>query len=68
MALLAGIKEVDLTQLLPGPLATWHLRGLGASVVKVEPPGGDYARSIGAMAAFADMTSTTSRCPAGCTS
>ena len=51
MSLLAGIRIVDLSALLPGPLATWHLQGLGAEIVKIEPPGaGDNARTIGPMA------------------
>lgn len=42
---LAGITVLDLTQLLPGPLATRHLMEWGAQVVKVEPPGaGDGSR------------------------
>jgi crotonobetainyl-CoA:carnitine CoA-transferase CaiB-like acyl-CoA transferase len=42
---LAGITVIDLTQLLPGPLATRHLMEWGAHVVKVEPPGiGDGSR------------------------
>lgn len=47
-ALLAGVTILDLSSLLPGPLATWHLAGLGASVVKIESPSrGDYARELG---------------------
>lgn len=47
-ALLSGVTVLDLSSLLPGPLATWHLASLGASVVKVESPSrGDYAREIG---------------------
>ncbi len=47
-ALLAGASILDLSRLLPGPLATWHLAGLGARVVKVESPAiGDYAKQIG---------------------
>jgi crotonobetainyl-CoA:carnitine CoA-transferase CaiB-like acyl-CoA transferase len=38
---LAGIGVVDLSVNLPGPLASVRLRDLGASVIKVEPPGGD---------------------------
>ena len=44
---LDGIKILDLSRLLPGPLCTLHLAGLGAEVVKIEEPGtGDYSRAI----------------------
>ena len=33
---LAGVRVVDLTRLLPGPLATRHLAELGATVLKIE--------------------------------
>ncbi|QTN21416.1 CoA transferase [Rhizobacter sp. AJA081-3] len=39
--LLAGIRVIDLTKLLPGPLATKHLAEMGASVLKVEGPASD---------------------------
>src|SRR5262245_22465355 len=46
-AALAGIRVLDLTRLLPGPLATLVLADLGASVDKIEDPeAGDYARHL----------------------
>ncbi|HET7463886.1 MAG TPA: CoA transferase [Longimicrobium sp.] len=41
---LAGVRVVDLTTRLQGPLASSLLRMLGAQVVRVEPPGGDVGR------------------------
>jgi Predicted acyl-CoA transferases/carnitine dehydratase len=45
---LDGVRVLDLSRLLPGPVCTLHLADLGADVVKVEDTGaGDYARSLG---------------------
>jgi len=45
---LSGIRIVDLTQNLSGPMATMILGDQGADVIKVEPPGiGDFTRAMG---------------------
>ena len=47
MQALQGTRIIDLSRLLPGPMCTWYLQGLGATVVKVEEPGvGDYVRHL----------------------
>jgi crotonobetainyl-CoA:carnitine CoA-transferase CaiB-like acyl-CoA transferase len=46
---LEGVRVLDLSRLLPGPMCTLHLAEMGADVVKVEDPErGDYARGMDA--------------------
>jgi len=44
---LAGIVVVDLSQIYNGPYATFMLAAAGATVIKVEPPGGEPLRRRG---------------------
>lgn len=44
---LGGVRVLDLSQYLPGPLATLFLADFGAQVLKVEAPRGDELRNIG---------------------
>ena len=46
---LAGVRVLDLSNVLAGPFCGYNLARLGAEVVKVEnPQGGDLARQLGA--------------------
>src|SRR5437867_4600783 len=42
---LRGVRVLDFTQYMQGPWATQLLGDMGADVVKVEPPRGDWERT-----------------------
>ncbi|WP_296684191.1 CoA transferase [Flavobacterium sp.] len=44
---LKGIKILDLTSVVVGPVATWRLSQYGAEVIKIEHPTGDLMRGLG---------------------
>lgn len=44
---LRGIRVLDLSRYLPGPMASLLLADMGAEVLKVEPPTGDELQSLG---------------------
>ena len=58
---LTGVTVLDLSQGAAGPTCAMHLGDLGAEVIKVEPPGGEWGRNLGppfvagAAAAFLGM-------------
>ena len=44
---LAGVRAIDLSSFIAGPVITRHLAMLGADVIKIEPPQGEPFRVMG---------------------
>jgi crotonobetainyl-CoA:carnitine CoA-transferase CaiB-like acyl-CoA transferase len=58
---LTGVRVVDLTTVISGPVCTMLLADQGADVVKVEPPAGDIARRTAGNGEFTAMFVSSNR-------
>jgi crotonobetainyl-CoA:carnitine CoA-transferase CaiB-like acyl-CoA transferase len=58
---LDGIRVIDMTTVISGPVCTMLLADQGADVIKVEPPGGDIARPTAGDGEFTAMFVSSNR-------
>ncbi len=58
---LQGLRVIDLTTVISGPVCTMILADQGADVIKIEPPGGDIARRTAGDGAFSPMFVSSNR-------
>lgn len=63
---LAGLRVLDLTRVLAGPIATRTLAGFGAEVLRIDPPGWDEPGvipdiSLGKRCAYLDLCTSEDR-------
>jgi len=59
---LHGVRIIEVANILLGPLACELLADMGADVIKVEAPGGDGLRTIGASRTHANMAALFMTC------
>ncbi|HCX14519.1 MAG TPA: CoA transferase [Rhodospirillaceae bacterium] len=59
---LHGVRILEISNILLGPLAGQLLADMGADVIKIEPPGGDGLRTIGASRNTSNMAALFLNC------